>query len=73
MAVITWEYLLMRWTTSREGVPVVFEVDGAAIEPVPLVAKLREMGSQGWELAGVGDDAGHTLFFKRPVSGFSPA
>ena len=29
--------------------------------------QLNELGRQGWELAGVGDDAGHTLFFKRPA------
>ena len=64
---MTWEYLLVRWTVGREGVPAVFEVDGAAVDLVPLVGTLRELGAQGWELAGVGDDAGHTLFFKRPT------
>ena len=68
MAVMKWEYLLVRWTVTREGVPVVFEVDGVALDPAPLVDKLREAGGQGWALAGVGDDAGHTLFFKRPTS-----
>ena len=66
---VQWEYLLVRWTVTREGAPVVFEVDGVGVDPTPLVVKLREVGGQGWELAGVGDDAGHTLFFKRPVSG----
>ena len=65
---VQWEYLLVRWTVTRKGVPSVFEVDGAAVEPTPLVDRLREFGVQGWELAGVGDDAGHTLFFKRPTS-----
>jgi hypothetical protein len=63
---MTWEYLLLRWTVTRERMPVVFEVDGFALDPSPLVDKLRELGAAGWELAGVGDDAGHTLFFKRP-------
>ena len=62
-----WEYLLVRWTVTREGAHVVFEVDGAAVEPAPLVDKLREFRGRGAELAGVGDDAGHTLFFKRPT------
>ena len=64
---MTWEYLLVRWTVGRDGVSVVFELDGATVEPTALVDRLREFGGQGWELAGVGDDAGHTLFFKRPL------
>jgi hypothetical protein len=62
-----WEYLLVRWTTSRNGPPIVFEVDGDAVEPTPLLHLLSDLGGQGWELAGVGDDAGHTLFLKRPI------
>ena len=62
---VKWEYLLVRWTVTREGAPVVFEIDGAGVDPAPLVERLRAFGDQGWEVAGVGDDAGHTLFFKR--------
>ena len=63
---MVWEYLPVRWTAPHEGAPVVFEVDGAAVDPAPLVDALRDYGAHGWELASVGDDAGNTLFFKRP-------
>lgn len=65
-----WEYSILQWVDAGTGLVIpewVWSAQGELVQSADLLTALNEMGSRGWELAGLEMHPGTTAryIFKR--------